>query len=84
MKTPENNTIALVVILSAVALTIFLFAASRNDPSLRIAALVSGTGTVTALTAIGSTILTGKDLTKKDTTTEIQNPTQVTTTTKEN
>lgn len=82
MKPPENNTIALIVILASVALSIFLFAESRNDPSLRIAALVSCTGSVTALLAIGSTILTGKDVTKKDTvSTEVQNPTQVTTTT---
>lgn len=50
----------------AVALMAYLFAESRNDPSLRIAALVAGTGLVSALAAIASTILTGKDLTKHD------------------
>lgn len=43
---------------------VFLFAESRSDPSLRIAALVAGTGLVSTLAAISSTILTGKDLTK--------------------
>jgi hypothetical protein len=64
MKTPSNNAIALIILLVATALMAFLFAESRNDPSLRIAALVSGTGLVSALAAIASTILTGKDLTK--------------------
>ena len=65
MKTPNINTIALVILIAAVGLMVFLFAGSRNDPSLRIAALVAGTGLVSALAAIASTILTGKDLTKQ-------------------
>ena len=64
MKTPNVNTIALVALLVSVALMVYLFAGSRGDPSLRIAALVAGTGLVSTLAAIASTILTGKDLTK--------------------
>ena len=50
--------------MGAIGLMVFLFAESRNDPSLRIAALVAGTGLVSALIAIASTMLTGKDVTK--------------------
>jgi hypothetical protein len=64
MKTPNTNAIALLALLLAVALMTYLFGESRNDPSLRIAALVAGTGLVSALAAIASTILTGKDVTK--------------------
>ena len=64
MKNPTINTIAFLILIGAVGLMVFLFAESRNDPSLRIAALVAGTGLVSALAAIASTILTGKDLTK--------------------
>ena len=60
------NTIALLCLGFAVGLMVFLFAESRNDPSLRIAALVAGTGLVASLAAIASTILTGKDLTRHD------------------
>ena len=62
---PQNN-IALYCIILAVVLMVFLFAESRNDPSLRIAALVAGTGLVSTLAAIASTILTGKDLSRHD------------------
>ncbi len=64
LKTPTTNTIALLTLIGAIGLMVYLFAGSRNDPSLRIAALVAGTGLVSALAAIASTILTGKDLTK--------------------
>jgi hypothetical protein len=64
MKTPSTNMIALICLLLAVGLMAYLFGESRNDPSLRIAALVAGTGLVSALAAVASTILTGKDLTK--------------------
>lgn len=64
MKTPNINTIALIILIGSIGLMVYLFAGSRNDPSLRIAALVAGTGLVSALAAIASTILTGKDLTK--------------------
>ena len=50
--------------MAAVGLMAFLFGESRNDPSLRIAALVAGTGLVSSLAAIASTILTGKDVTQ--------------------
>lgn len=64
MKTPDQNFIALITLSLSTGLMVFLFAESRNDPSLRIAALVAGTGLVSSLAAIASTILTGKDLTK--------------------
>ena len=63
MKTPSQNLIALIAIFLAVGLMGFLFAASRTDPSLRIAALVAGTGLVASLGSIASTLLTGKDVT---------------------
>jgi len=76
VKTPAINMIALIILLASTGLMIYLFAASRNDPSLRIAALVAGTGLVSSLAAIASTILTGKDLTKgHDTTEPPPNPT---------
>lgn len=66
MKAPGNQIVAVICIVMAVGMMAFLFGESRNDPSLRIAALVSGTSLVAALTAIASTILTGKDVTKPD------------------
>jgi len=66
LKSPTNNAIALVFGIVSCGLTVFIFAASRNDPGLRMAALVSATGTVSALLAIASTLLTGKDVTKPD------------------
>ena len=62
---PTSNMIASTCLVLAVGLMVFLFAASRNDPSLRIAALVAGTGLVSALASIASTMLTGKDVTLK-------------------
>ena len=62
---PSTNLIALFALVMALALMIYLFAGSRLDPSLRIAALVAGTGLVSTLAAIASTILTGKDVTKQ-------------------
>jgi hypothetical protein len=59
------NGIALAALLMAVVLMAYLFAASRTDPSLRIAALVAGTGLVASLASIASTLLTGKDVTAK-------------------
>ena len=64
MKTLNVNVIALICLLGSIALMIYLFGESRGDASLRIAALVAGTGLVSTLAAIASTILTGKDLTK--------------------
>lgn len=60
----DPNSIAFFTLLTSVFLTVFLFTASRSDPSLRIAALVSGTNLVSSLGAIASTLLTGKDVTK--------------------
>lgn len=65
VKTPTQNGIAFLALVMAVGLEIYLFAASRNDPSLRIAALVSGTALVASLGSIASTLLTGKDVTSK-------------------
>jgi hypothetical protein len=58
------NYIPSLCLISAVLLSVFLFSASRNDPSLRIAALVSGTGLVNTLAAIASTMLTGRDVSR--------------------
>lgn len=63
----KQNNIAFAGLLLAVGLEIYLFAASRTDPSLRIAALVSGTALVASLGSIASTLLTGKDVTNRGT-----------------
>lgn len=60
----SNNLIAFVFGILAVIFTAYIFLASRNDPGLRMAALVSATGTAASLLAIASTLLTGKDLTQ--------------------
>lgn len=62
---PTNNTIALVCIVVGAALTVYIFAASRNDAGLRMAALVFASNIATAIVAISSLLLTGKDLTTK-------------------
>ncbi len=62
----KPNTIAFFLLLVVSGMSMYLFAASRNDPSLRIAMLVSATGTVAGMLAIASTLLTGKDVTKRD------------------
>lgn len=64
MTPPVINAqrVALIAMALSVGLLVFLFAESRSDPSLRIAALVSGTGLVTSLIAIASVLVTGKDL----------------------
>jgi len=64
MTPPALNVqrIAFFSMLLSTGLMVFLFAESRGDPSLRIAALVAGTGLVNSLIAIGSVVLTGKDL----------------------
>ncbi len=66
MKSPTNNWIAVVCIVSCVALTVFIFSASRSDSGLRMAALVSSTSIAAGLIAIASTLLTGKDVTKAE------------------
>lgn len=62
MKSPNNQVIGLLCILAGVGLAVYVFAASRNDPGLRMAALVCATGAVTTVLAIGSLSVTGKDL----------------------
>lgn len=62
---PNNNFIALVCIMVGAALTVFIFAESRNDPGLRMAALVFASNIATAIVAISSLLLTGKDLAHK-------------------
>ena len=63
MKPPSNNTIALVLGILSFALSLTVFFMSRNDPGLRMAALVAATSTGAGLLAICSTLLTGKDVT---------------------
>lgn len=62
---PSNNFIALICILVGALLTIYIFSASRNDPGLRMAALVFASNICTAIVAISSLLLTGKDTTQK-------------------
>ena len=62
---PNNNVIALICIVIGAGLTIFIFAASRRDPGLRMAALVFASNIATAIIAISSLLLTGKDTTAK-------------------
>lgn len=64
MKGLSNNWIAFIFGIVSVAFTAYVFLASRNDPGLRMAALVSATSTASSLLAIASTLLTGKDLTQ--------------------
>jgi hypothetical protein len=64
MKTPNNNWIALIFGLLSTAVALYIFAMSRSDPGLRMAALVAATSTGAGLLAVCSTLLTGKDLTK--------------------
>lgn len=61
----QNQKIAWYCLILSAVLMSLLFIASRNDPSLRIAALVAGTGLVSSLSSIASTMLTGKDVTKR-------------------
>jgi len=64
---PSNNSIALVCIIGGIMLTAYIFAASRNDPGLRMAALVSATSVCSALIAIASTMLVGTNVMDKKT-----------------
>jgi hypothetical protein len=63
---PSNGLIAVICITCCVGLTVFIFSESRNDPGLRMAALVSSTSVAAALIAIASTLLVGKDVTHPD------------------
>lgn len=62
---PTNNTIALVCIVVGAAMTLIIFFESRLDAGLRMAALVFASNISTAIVAISSLLLTGKDLTGK-------------------
>lgn len=62
---PNNNTIALICIVVGAAMTLVIFFESRLDPGLRMAALVFASNISTAIVAISSLLLTGKDLTGK-------------------
>lgn len=62
---PTNNVIALVCIVVGAAMTLTIFFESRNDPGLRMAALVFASNISTAIVAISSLLLTGKDTTNK-------------------
>lgn len=63
---PTNNFIALSAMFLSVIVIVYVFAESRNDPGLRMAALVAATGLGASLNSIASTMLTGKDVTKQD------------------
>lgn len=57
--------ICIACVFLSTSLTVYIFAASRQDPGLRMAALVGASNIATALMATASTLLTGKDLTNR-------------------
>lgn len=57
--------IILACVLGSVGITVYVFAASRLDPGLRMAALVAATNIASALMATASTMLTGKDFSSR-------------------
>ena len=59
-------TIGLILILIAAVVVEMLFLESRQDPSLRIAALTIVGTLVTGILAIASTLMIGKDVTHQD------------------
>jgi hypothetical protein len=59
-KLPPGQYIAIICILGAIGVSVYTFAASRLDPGLRMAALVSMTNLAAALMATASTMLVGK------------------------
>lgn len=63
LSRPNPNLISIICIVGAVGLSTYIFAASRNDPGLRMAALVSSTSIAAALMATASTMLVGKSFT---------------------
>lgn len=58
--------VIITAIVSSDILTVIVFMFSRNDPNLRVAALVGSGNVAVAFVAIASTLLTGKDLTQKN------------------
>lgn len=63
MKSLSNNLIAFIFGIAGAAFSAYIFLASRGDPGLRMAALVSATASAASLLTIASTLLTGKDVT---------------------
>ena len=59
-------TVILSAIISADIISVLVFMFSRQDPNLRVAALVGTSNIAVAYVAIASTLLTGKDLTHRD------------------
>jgi len=55
-------TVILSAIISADIISVLVFMFSRQDPNLRVAALVGTSNIAVAYVAIASTLLTGKDL----------------------
>lgn len=82
MKPLTNNLIAFIFGIAGAAFSAYIFLASRGDPGLRMAALVSATASAASLLTIASTLLTGKDVTQQakelppgsTTTTTVQTP----------
>lgn len=60
---PNNNMIALICVVVGATMTMVIFWASRLDSGLRMAALVFASNMCTAILAISSLLLTGKDVT---------------------
>ena len=56
----RTDSIALFLLVMAVATALLAFALGRNDPSVRTAVLLCVTNSVTALTSIAATLLVGK------------------------
>jgi hypothetical protein len=56
----RNFYIAILCVVASTGLSVYIFSASRLDPGLRMAALVSATNLSSALVAIASTLLVGK------------------------
>ena len=66
MNSLKPITIGFILTFLSAALAVALFSESRQDPSLRIAALVCVTTLVTNVVAIASTLLIGKDVTHRE------------------
>lgn len=52
-------------IVLSTGITVYIFASAKADPGLRYAALLGASNIATAMLAIASTLLTGKDLTNR-------------------
>lgn len=58
----KTNFVPILCLVAAFLLAIFILGETRNDPALRIAALICVTSLVSTFTAIASTMLIGKDV----------------------